>query len=160
MTTQTRPDDAAIADDAPVVSSVELEIDAPIDTVWRVLTAIGDWPTWNPDVTSVSIEGAAVEGASFQWKAGPGTIRSSILRVDQPRLITWSGKTLGIRAIHTWRLEQRNGATLVRTEESYEGLVARVLRRSLQKTLDRALADGVRHLKIAAEHDGAFPGER
>jgi uncharacterized protein YndB with AHSA1/START domain len=160
MTTQTRPDDAAIADDAPVVSSVELVIDAPVDTVWRVLTAIDDWPAWNPDVKSVAIEGAAVEGASFRWRAGPGTIRSTILRVDRPRLIAWSGRTLGIRAIHVWRLEQRNGATLVRTEESYEGLVARVLRRSLQKTLDKALADGVRHLKVAAEQYGAPPAER
>ena len=37
------------------------------------------------------------------------------------------------------------------TEESYDGLVARLFRRPLQKTLDRALADGTRYLKAEAE---------
>jgi hypothetical protein len=151
MATETRHSDAAIPEGAPVFSSTELVIEAPVETVWGVLTAIGDWPSWNPDVKSVSIEGPVFEGATFRWKAGPGTIRSTIVSVDQPRLIAWTGKSLGIKAVHVWRLEQRNGTTLVRTEESYEGLVARSFRRSLQKKLDMALVAGLRHLKTEAE---------
>jgi hypothetical protein len=151
---------AVVARDAPVLSSADLEIDAPIQVVWEVLTAIDRWPAWNPDVKAASLHGTLATGSTFRWKAGPATISSTLEHVEPPTLIAWSGKTLGIRAIHVWRLEQRNGATLVRTEESYEGLVARVFRRSLQKTLHKALADGVRHLKAAAEHDGALLGER
>ena len=69
-------------------------------------------------------------------------------------MIAWTGKTLGIKAIHAWELKPRNDATRVRTEESYEGLVARLFRGSLQKTLDRALADGVRYLKAEVEAPG------
>ncbi len=156
MTAPTRPE-VAVSEDAPVVSSVELEIEAPVETVWGVLTAIDGWPSWNPDVKSVTIEGPAVEGTTFRWKAGPSTIRSTIVRVDPPRLIAWTGSTLGIKAIHVWRLEPKNGATLVRTEESYDGLVARLLRRSLQKTLDKALAGGVRYLKSEAEKTAPTP---
>jgi hypothetical protein len=43
----------------------------------------------------------------------------------------------------------------VRTEESYEGVVARLLRGSLQKTLDAALADGLRSLKAEVERSDA-----
>jgi uncharacterized protein YndB with AHSA1/START domain len=160
MTAETRDGDAAIADGAPVVSSVELEIDAPVEAVWDVLVAIDEWPAWNPDVKSVSIEGPASEGTSFRWKAGPSTIRSTIVQVDRPRLIAWTGRTLGIHAVHVWRLERRDSGTLVRTEESYEGVVARILRRPLQKTLDKALAGGARHLKRAAERARAREGER
>jgi hypothetical protein len=152
--TARRPEDVGVSEDAPVVSSVALEIEASVEIVWGVLTAIDRWPNWNPDVKSVSIEGAAVEGASFRWKAGPSTIRSSIVRVDPPRLIAWTGTTLGIKAIHVWRLEPKNGATLVRTEESYDGLVARLFRGSLQKTLDKALAGGAQYLKVEAERSG------
>jgi hypothetical protein len=88
---------------------------------------------------------------TFRWKAGPGTITSRIEHFERPQLVAWSGRTLGIRAIHVWRLEAQNGRTLARTEESYDGLVARVLRRSLQKTLDTALTDGARYLKTEAE---------
>jgi hypothetical protein len=151
MVQQTHPNEPMIAWDSPVVSQAEIEIDAPIDRVWEVLTAIERWPAWNPDVKSVSINGPAAEGSTFRWKAGPGMITSLVEHVDRPRLVAWSGRTLGIRAVHVWRLETRNGKTLARTEESYDGLVARVLRRSLQKMLDTSLADGAGYLKAEAE---------
>ena len=141
------------------VSGTEMPavIRASDDDVWRILTAIERWPTWNSDVKSVSIDGPPVEGTTFRWKAGPGTISSTVTRVDRPRLIAWTGRTLGISAVHVWHFEQRGGRTHVSTEESYEGLVARVLRRSLQKTLDAALADGVRQLKAEAERVNPTP---
>jgi len=146
-----QPGGPAVNDDAPVVSHADGEIDAPVEDVWRILTAIEQWPTWNPDVRSASINGPVAEGATFRWKAGPGTITSAVTHVERPRLIAWTGRTLGISAVHVWRLEERDGLTHVRTEESYEGLVARILRRPLQKTLDTALTGGVRHLRAAAE---------
>jgi uncharacterized protein YndB with AHSA1/START domain len=140
-----------INEEAPIVGRSEIEIDAAPEVVWDLLTAIDRWPSWNPDVKSMTMEGPPAEGSVFRWKAGPGTITSTIRRIEPPRLIAWTGKTLGIRAIHFYRLEPREGGTFVRTEESYEGLVARILRGSLQKTLDRALADGLGYLKNEAE---------
>jgi uncharacterized membrane protein len=151
----------AINSDSPVVSAHEIAIDAPIDRVWEVLAAIDRWPTWNPDVKSVSVDGPVEKGSSFRWKAGPGTIRSTLEHVEPPRVIAWSGTTLGIRASHVWRLQALDGRTRASTEESYEGLVARLLRRPLRKTLDKALADGLRHLKTEAErtHGATAPSE-
>jgi hypothetical protein len=145
-----------INEQAPVVGRSELEIAADPEVVWQVLTTFEQWPTWNQEVKSMSMQGPVAPGSSFRWKAGPATIRSTIQRVEPPRLIAWTGKTLGIDAIHFWWLEPGDGTTLVRTEESYEGLVARVFRRPLQKTLDRALTDGLRDLK--AEAESRMPG--
>jgi hypothetical protein len=143
--------EATIALDAPVASAKDGLISAPIERVWAVLTAIEEWPAWNPDVKAATLDGPVAEGSTFRWKAGPSTITSRIERVERPRLIAWTGRTLGIRAVHVWRLAEDGGRTRVRSEETYDGLVARVLRRPLQKTLDRALADGVRHLQAEAE---------
>jgi hypothetical protein len=99
----------------------------------------------------MSIDGDVAPGMEFRWKAGPGTVTSTLQRVEQPKLIAWTGRTFGINAIHFYWLEPRDGGTFVRTEESYEGLVARLLRGSLQKTLDRTLADGLRYLKEELE---------
>jgi uncharacterized protein YndB with AHSA1/START domain len=136
---------------APVVGRSQAEINASPEAVWEVLTAFERWPSWNPDVRSMTFDGNVAPGSVFRWKAGPGTITSRLEEVEPPERIAWTGKTLGISAIHTWQLERQNGATLVRTQESYDGLVARLLRRSLQKTLDRALDDGLRHLKAEVE---------
>jgi hypothetical protein len=140
-----------INEQAPVVGASEIEIAAAPEAVWEALTAFEAWPSWNRDVKSLTMQGDVAPGSVFRWKAGPGTITSTIQRVEPPRLIAWTGKTLGINAIHFWHLDPRNGKTFVRTEESYEGLVARLFRGSLQKTLDRALADGLGYLKTEVE---------
>jgi hypothetical protein len=58
---------------------------------------------------------------------------------------------MSIAAIHEWRLEGRTGGTHVETDESFSGVLARLLRSSLQKQLDRALEEGLEHLKREAE---------
>jgi uncharacterized protein YndB with AHSA1/START domain len=142
---------AGINESAPVVGRSEIEIAAAPEAVWEVLTSFESWPSWLRDVKSMSVEGPIAAGTIFRWKAGPGTITSTIQRVERPRLIAWTGRTIGIKAIHFWHFEARDGATFVRTEESYEGLTARLLRGSLQKTLDRALVDGLQDLKAEVE---------
>jgi uncharacterized protein YndB with AHSA1/START domain len=148
----------AVNEQAPVVGRGEIEIAAGPEVVWDVLTAIDRWPTWNPQVKSMHVQGGIAEGSQFRWKAGPGTITSTIRRVEAPQLIIWTGKTLSINAVHEYRLEPRDGKTFVRTEESYEGLIARLFRRPLQKTLDEALEEGLRHLKAEAERRTAETG--
>jgi uncharacterized protein YndB with AHSA1/START domain len=141
----------AINEEAPIVGASEIDIAAPPEVAWEVLTAIERWPSWNPEVKAASIQGGIDEGTEFRWKAGPGTITSTIQDVQAPRRIAWTGKTLGIKAIHVHTLEGRNGGTLVTSEESYNGLVARLFRGRLQKTLDSALENGLRRLKAEAE---------
>jgi uncharacterized protein YndB with AHSA1/START domain len=136
---------------APVVAADEIEIAASPQTVWDVLTDLESWPRWNPDVKSMSMEGGLAKGSVFRWRAGPGTITSTIQDVRPPTLIAWTGTTFGIKAKHVYRIEPRGEATLVHTEESYEGLVARLLRGSLQKTLEKGLSDGLRYLKAETE---------
>jgi hypothetical protein len=115
------------------------------------LTDFGRWPEWNPQVKSMSFDGPPAPGSEFRWKAGPGTIVSTLEQVEPPRFVRWRGRTMTIKAIHEWQLEPRDGGTRVETEESYSGTLARLLRGTLQKTLDKALDDGLEHLKREAE---------
>lgn len=139
------------ASDAPVRSSREIEIAAPPEVVWDVLTRFDQWPEWNPEVKSMSFDGPLAPGSEFRWKAGPGTIVSKFEQVEHPRRIVWLGRTMSIKAVHEWRLEPRDGRTFVQTEETFSGLLARLFRGSLQKNLDKALEDGLEHLKREAE---------
>ena len=98
---------AGINESAPVVGRSEVEIAAAPESVWEVLTSFEHWPSWLRDVKSMSMQGPVAVGSVFKWKAGPGTITSTIQRVERPRLIAWTGRTFGIRAIHFWSLEAR-----------------------------------------------------
>ena len=137
--------------EAPIKGSAETEIDAPPELVWEVLTTFAEWPRWNPDVTELAMEGMLEVGTVFRWKSGPGTITSTLQVVLPPLEVAWTGKTLGLRAVHVYRLRPLNGGTSITTEESWDGWVARFFRRRMQKTLDKAMQAGLESLKAEAE---------
>lgn len=137
--------------EAPVRSKREVEIAATPEVVWDVLTGFEQWPDWNPDVKSMSFGGPVEPGSEFRWKAGPGTIVSTLEQVDRPSYIRWRGRTLSVKALHEWWFEPSSGGTRVETEESFSGFLARLFRGSLQKTLDRSTESGLEHLKRESE---------
>lgn len=140
---------------APVVAASEIEIDAVPEVVWGVLIDFERWPEWSPGVKSMDLRGGVAEGSEFRWKAGSFTITSRLRRVDPPRLVAWTGKMPGIGAVHVWHLEQMNGHTIVRTEESWDGLLPRLLRGPMEGMLRKSLDDGLHALK--AEVEGMQP---
>jgi hypothetical protein len=136
---------------ASISSRREIEVAASPEVVWEVLTDFDRWQEWNPEVKSMSYEGPLAPGAMFRWKAGPGTIVSTVEELDRPRYIRWRGRTLSIAAIHEWRFDEREGGTHVETEESFSGFLVRLARGTLRKQLDRALEEGLELLKREAE---------
>jgi hypothetical protein len=140
-----------VNESAPVVATGETEISADPEIVWDVMTEIDQWPKWNPDVKDADIVGTVSEGTKFHWKAGPGKITSVIQKIDRHKFLAWTGKTLGIRAIHVWSLEPHGMNTVVTTEESWEGLLTRLFPRRMQIMLKTSIDDGLSHLKKEAE---------
>ena len=129
----------------------DLQINADPQTVFSVLSAIDEWPSWNPDVKSVKLHGPVEPGTAFQWKTGPGSITSTLQVVDPPNEIGWTGSTMGIKAVHVFRFESREGGTLARSEESWEGFIARLLKGYSRKTLDEGIRSILLRLKTEAE---------
>jgi carbon monoxide dehydrogenase subunit G len=141
--------------DAPVFAEGTITIAAARDLVWQVLTDLEGWPAWNPGVKSLTMSGALAVGATFRWKAGPGTIRSKVEECEAPSAVGWTGRTFGIRARHAWQLADGDGGddatTVVTTQESWRGPIPTLLRGSLATTLQKALDEGLTALKQEAE---------
>lgn len=140
----------------PITAAGEIEIAAYPKVVWDVIAGINRWPRWNPDVKSAHLEGKLSPGSRFLWRAGPRqgmpmTIASTIQKVERPRTLAWTGKTLGIKAVHVWRLDQRGDITIVRTKESWEGLLPQIFHSPMQKMLKNSICAGLRSLKAEAE---------
>jgi hypothetical protein len=64
-------------------------------------------------------------------------------RSRNPLITHLTGRTLGISAVHIWELASHDHATRIMTEESFDGLIPRLLpgmmRRMLKKALDTAI---------------------
>jgi hypothetical protein len=136
---------------APAIGTAEALVRAPLDVVWAVQTNFTEWSRWNPDVEYVDMEGPLAPGTEFRWKAGGAAITSKLREVEPKRRIVWTGKILGIRAIHVWTFEEQADGVLVRTEESFEGVLARLFAKSMRRMLAAALTRGLDALKTECE---------
>lgn len=136
---------------APVCESGEIVIGARPEVVWDTLTDLRTWPQWMPGVKTMQVDEPVRVGTTFNWKAGPGTIRSEIVESERPHSVAWKGRTLGISAVHVWRMDLEGETTRVFTEESWSGLLARALEGSMTKTVRKALDEGLPALRSEAE---------
>jgi hypothetical protein len=141
----------SINENAPIVAKLKIEINADPETVWNILTDIEAWPKWNPDVKEAILQGELKPGTQFKWKAGPGNIISVLQNIEPPNLIAWTGKTMGINAVDVFKIKPINGKTVVEEEESWEGLISRVMHGRLQKILEKSLKSGLESLKAESE---------
>jgi uncharacterized protein YndB with AHSA1/START domain len=140
---------------APATAHGELQIAADPQTVFGVISAIDQWPSWNPDIKSVTVQGPVQPGTGFRWKSGPSTLTSTLQVVDPPQEIGWTGRTMGIKAVHVFRFQGRDGGTLARSEESWEGVLASLLKGYSRRSLDKAIRSILSHLKVEAERRAA-----
>lgn len=136
---------------APVIESATVEVSAPAEIVWAVLTDFERWPRWNPSVTRMEFSGSLDVGTTFRWVGGGARISSRIEEVEPSRRVVWSGRTLGIAAVHAWSLTPCADGTRVFTEESFAGFLPRVLPGMMRRMLGKALQEGLVALKAEAE---------
>ena len=50
--------------DAPVIAHHEIDIGAPLETVWRLQTNVNGWPVWQTDITGMQ---SALDKSLTDW---------------------------------------------------------------------------------------------
>jgi uncharacterized protein YndB with AHSA1/START domain len=64
---------------APVRIERGVEIAAPIEVVWEVLTSVEQWPRWFSEGEAASIGGSLAPGATLRMKGrGTGSLEATI----------------------------------------------------------------------------------
>lgn len=87
-----------------------MDVDAPPEAVWAVLTDVEAYPEWNPHVRFASADLTAGGRLEIQVQVGGGRVRSMPVRVvafDPPRRLAWVG-----RAGTRWLFEGRHSFEL------------------------------------------------
>jgi hypothetical protein len=122
---------------APVVLRKESFVPASPELVWRRLVEVSRWPTWHRGIRFAALRGDLAPGSALHWNADGMRIASLLVEVDEGRRLGWTLRTFGARGYQRWTLDRGlEGGTLVRLEESWEGILVRLLRGTLRKTLD------------------------
>ncbi|MEK7810657.1 MAG: SRPBCC domain-containing protein [Pseudomonadota bacterium] len=108
----------------------EIQIAAPIDQVWQVLTGFDHWKDWNPMVNSAS--GSATLGSKVDIiMRGPNgndamKYQAAVLEANSPKSFRWRA-TMMSGLIFTndrvFELREENGGTMLINKEEFSGLM-------------------------------------
>lgn len=145
---------AGINGDAPVRAHHEIDINAPLDTVWRLHADVNGWPAWQSEITAARLDGAFEPGASFEWTSYGFTVVSTIYAAVERARVLWGGTAGGITGIHEWVFSEAPSGVHVTTQESFAGEPVEADVTGMQSALDSSLVAWLGHLKAAAESKG------
>lgn len=134
-------------------SNVEIDIFSTNEKVWSLLSGINLWKKWQPDVSESFVEGNLAAGVKFNWRAKGLHIRSELQLVEPFTKIGWTGKSLGMNAVHIWTIEPKDNFTHVTTEESLSGWFPRLLKLLDPNFLNKSLSSSLKNLKQVAERN-------
>jgi hypothetical protein len=136
----------------------EIEICAPRELVWHVLTDFPSFPQWNPFVKH--IEGSLVPGEllTIVVQAGTGparTLQSKLLCVDPGQSLIWRGHPHVpgvVTSEHGFTLEVLpNGRTRFVHRCAFQGLLGSWFARRAAEHMNCGLVEMNRAIKVAAE---------
>jgi len=140
-----------INNNAPVKCNKTITISASREKVWAIMTNINNWSNWQTDISKPKLNGELKPSSTFDWKTGGAKIHSTLHTVDPLKNFGWTGKTFGMFAIHNWTITEKDGSTLVSVEESMEGLFAKLLKKSFNKSLENGMQNWLDLLKLECE---------
>lgn len=110
-----------------------INIEAPVKTVWQVLTDWNDYPNWNPFIKK--IEGILELGSSLTAQIDTMTFRPTVTQLEAPYQLNWLGH-LFFKGLfdgeHQFRLEALpNGHTQLHHSEYFSGLLIPLFKKQL-----------------------------
>lgn len=136
---------------APVTAHHEIDIEAPLDTVWQLHVDVNAWPTWQTDITAAHVDGPLVPGVSFDWTSYGFSVTSTVYEVAERARVLWGGTSGGITGVHEWLFTETPNGVHVTTNESFAGEPVEADVSGMQTALDASLVAWLGHLKTAAE---------
>ncbi|MCH7718196.1 MAG: SRPBCC domain-containing protein [Chloroflexi bacterium] len=136
----------------------EIEIDAPADRVWRLLTEFDAYPDWNPFLRRAS--GEVKEGARLEVYMQPSggrgmTFRPTVIRAEPNREFRWLGH-LGVSGLfdgeHSFTIEplEGNRVRFVQSER-FTGVLVPLMMLMIEKDTKRGFEEMNQALKERAE---------
>lgn len=137
--------------------TTSVEIDAPPETVWDVLTDFPRYPEWNP---RMRITGRANVGARLQVAPGPEsgrvpTFRPRVLRAEHGRELAWLGH-LYVKGLfdgeHRFTIEDLgDGRSRLDQSEQFSGVLVGIINRFIGADTEEGFHQINAALKTRAE---------
>jgi len=110
----------------------EVEIDAPVEKVWSVLTNTSYWPQWFPGMASVSNFSAMNEQGQFEWSDEGRSGKGTILKMEPNKRLEIMTEVGDDKDSHTFVLKSTGGFLGMADDET-----------KIEYTLDTMMGGGI-----------------
>lgn len=131
-----------------------VDIDAPVDTVWRVLADVGRWPEWTASVNEVDrlpgenlVVGARYRIRQPRLRPGVWTVTEWLPGVS----FTWESLQPGVRLIAKHALEREGSKCRVHLDITFTGPMGWLFYRLSRTTTLRYMSMEAEGLRRRAE---------
>lgn len=107
-----------------------VDVAAPPETVWAVMTDVERWPEWTGSVRRAAILDGADFGPGCRVRLRQPGFAPAVWQVtgfDPPRSFTWESRSLGTRAVGSHRVAANGRGSTVTLAVELEGWLIRVL---------------------------------
>jgi uncharacterized membrane protein len=132
----------------------ELQIDAPIDVVWRLTADVESWPSVTPTMTSIERldDGPITVGSRARVKQ-PGQRAAvwTVTGLDPNRLFEWRTSVLGMQMIGRHELAEVDGGTRNRLSLELTGRGSGVFGKLIGKKISQSIGTENAGFKSHAE---------
>jgi uncharacterized membrane protein len=135
--------------------SISIDINAPADRVYEVMSDTDRWHEWTPSVTSIKRldRGPFVVGsrAVIRQPMFPPALWT-VTAIDGQRSFTWSNRAPGIKVIAHHSIDGNGDRSKATLSLRYEGFLGRLLARLIRGITNRYLAMEANGLKARSEN--------
>lgn len=135
--------------------SIGIEIAAPKDRVWQVMSDVERWHEWTASIKSVKRLGAGAFAVGSrvlirQPKLPPAFWK--VAAIEPGKSFTWVSASPGFRAVGYHAVESRPGGSRATLSIDYQGLFGGVFARLTKKLTERYLGLEAAGLKARSEN--------
>lgn len=110
---------------APIKSSAQTYINAPIESVWALLFDLPGWQAIYPSIRDVKLQAGASVDAFFDFRLNNFPVKAKFAVINPCRAFHWTGVSLWFKAIDLHRLEPaHDNGTQLYIAESFAGHLA------------------------------------
>jgi uncharacterized protein YndB with AHSA1/START domain len=116
---------------------VSVDIDAPPERVWAVITDVERWPQWTESMSSVQrLEPGPLAVSSRAHVRQPRLLPMTwrITELDPGRSFTWEARSPGLRMVAIHAVQPRDGGSRATLAVESYGVLATLLRPLLMST--------------------------
>jgi hypothetical protein len=128
-----------------------VEAECAAERLWDMLADVKAWPEWQGTSYVKPPAGPLERGSTFVAELGGHRWNLTVTEADRPKRLVWTGRQMGLRAVHEWELVGTGAGVKAISRESMSGWLLLFISATVKKRVSETDEKWLACLKSTAE---------